>query len=211
MTGATGAAGTTGPTGETGPTGLGSTGSTGMTGERGPTGETGPTGLGATGATGETGYTGATGATGLGDTGPTGVTGPTGPAGGGGGASSRITASVTSASLGVTASATYIITGYKGYALLSIQVDHGAWVTVYSSTAARSADASRSITTDPTPGSGVIAESITTGAATTYFSPALIGYSAEVLPTTDIPIKVYNNSGSTATIIVTVTLIQLEV
>jgi hypothetical protein len=92
-------------------------------------------------------------------------------------------------------------------------VDTGAWVTVYNTTAARSADSSRTITTDPSPGSGVIAESITTGtgASTTFFSPALIGYNAEVPPTTNIPIKVYNNSGSTTTITVTVTLIQLEV
>jgi hypothetical protein len=84
---------------------------------------------------------------------------------------------------------------------------------VYNTSTARSADSSRSITTDPSPGSGVIAESITTGAgaSTTYFSPALIGYSAEDPPLTDIPIKVYNNSGSTTTITVTLTLIQLEV
>jgi hypothetical protein len=142
----------------------------------------------------------------LGATGSTGATGATGPA------ASRVTASVTTVSLADAASGTYTITGFKGYALLSLQVDHGAWVTIYMTTAARSADSSRSITTDPTPGSGVIAESITSGAgaSTTYFTPALIGYSAESPPTTNIPIKVYNNSGTTTTITVTLTLIKLE-
>jgi hypothetical protein len=200
-------AGPTGATGGGGGGGGGATGATGATG-LGFTGATGATGLGYTGATGATGlgYTGATGATGLGYTGATGTTGATGPA------ASRVTAPVISASLAAEASGTYTITGFKGYALLSIQVDHGAWVTIYSTTAARSADSSRTITTDPTPGSGVIAESITTGAgsSTTYFTPALIGYSAEAPPITDIPIKVYNNSGSTTTITVTLTLIKLE-
>jgi hypothetical protein len=123
----------------------------------------------------------------------------------------RSTASVTTGALAPGASANVTITGFKGYALLGIQVSLGAWVTVYTSANARSADSTRSISTDPTPGSGVIAESITSSSGTTYFTPAVIGFSNESSPDTNIPIKVYNNSGSTtSTITVTLTLIQLE-
>ena len=131
-------------------------------------------------------------------------------AGGGGGSTSRTTATVTSASLSASSSGTYTITGYKGYALYSIQTSGAAWVSVYNSTASRSADSARAITSDPNPGSGVIAEVITNNASTQYFSPAVIGYSSEAPPSTDIPVKIYNNSSSTQAITVTLTLIQLE-
>ena len=127
------------------------------------------------------------------------------------GLGARLTVSATTASLASGSSGVITASGFKGYALLSIQVSDGAWVTVYTSSAAQSADSSRSISTDPTPGSGVVAESVTTTATTTYFSPAVIGYSSETLPSTNIPLKVYNNSGSTATITVTLTLLKLEV
>jgi hypothetical protein len=129
---------------------------------------------------------------------------------GGGGLVSRSSANVTTSLLTAGSSANATITGFKGYALLSIQTSVAAWVTVYSSTAARTADSTRAITSDPNPGSGVIAEVITTSGTTQYFSPALIGYSSEASPLTDIPIKVYNNGASSAAITVTVTLIQLE-
>jgi len=83
-------------------------------------------------------------------------------------------------------------------------------VVVYSSSAAASADSGRSINTDPTPGSGVIAETITSGSTTTYFSPAVIGYSSESPANTYIPIKVYNNGASSTAITVTINLLQLE-
>ena len=127
------------------------------------------------------------------------------------GLGARLTVSATTASLASGVSGNITASGFKGYALLSIQVSAGAWVTVYTSSAAQSADSSRSISTDPTPGSGVVAEAVTTTATTTYFSPAVIGYSSEAVPTTNVPLKVYNNSGSTATITVTLTLLKLEV
>ena len=107
-------------------------------------------------------------------------------------------------------STTTNIVGYKGYALLSIHTSFAAWVTVYSSTATMAADSGRSIATDPTAGSGVIAETITTGSATTYFSPGVIGYSSESIPTTSIPLKIYNNGTSASVITVTLTLLKLE-
>ena len=94
--------------------------------------------------------------------------------------------------------------------MISIKVSSAAWVTLYSSAAAQTADAARLITTDPTPGSGVIAEAITTSSGTTYFSPAIIGYNSETVPTTNIPVKIYNNGNTTNAITVTLTLLKLE-
>jgi len=125
-------------------------------------------------------------------------------------AASRTSVSVTTSSIAAGSSANYTITGYKGYMLYSIQTSYGAWVTVYSSTAARTSDASRAITTDPTPGSGVIAEMISTTGTTQYFSPAIVGYSSEATPTTSIPLKIYNNGASASVITVTLTILQTE-
>ena len=66
----------------------------------------------------------------------------------------------------------------KGYVLYKIQVSTGSWVTLSGNTTLANIDFARSISTDPAPGSGVIAESITagTGANVTYFTPAVFGY-----------------------------------
>ena len=119
------------------------------------------------------------------------------------------TVSTTTATLTNASSATATVTMGKGYILQSIQVSAGAWVTVYSSTSAQSNDSTRSITTDPTPGSGVIAEAITTTATTTYFSPAVFGYNNDGTVTTNAYLKIYNNSGSSAAITVTLTYLRL--
>jgi len=131
--------------------------------------------------------------------------------GSGGTLSSRTTRSVTTASIANGASTDATITGFKGYALMSIQTSAAAWVTVDTSAATRTADASRAITDDPVPGSGVIAEVITTGSQTQVFTPGVFGYNDETVPTTDILIKVVNRSGSAAAITVTLKLLELEV
>jgi hypothetical protein len=130
--------------------------------------------------------------------------------GGSGSMASRTTAAGTTASVGDGIAVPLTITGFKGYALLSIQTSAAAWVTVYSSAAARTADATRTITTDPQPGTGVVAEVITTGAQTQKFAPATIGYSDEATPDNNIQLKVVNRSGSASAITVTLKLIQLE-
>jgi hypothetical protein len=131
--------------------------------------------------------------------------------GGGIGLSSRTTKVGTTSSLADDASADLNITNaFKGYALLAIETDRAAWIRVYTHASARSADASRTQATDPDPGSGVIAEVITTGAGIVQISPGTIGYSFEGTPGTTIPCRVTNLSGSTATVEVTLTVIQLE-
>jgi hypothetical protein len=128
----------------------------------------------------------------------------------GGSAASRGTATGTSASLANAATGNIDITGFKGYVLLKIETDRAAWVRLYTSAAARTADASRTQGTDPGPNDGVIAEAVTTGAQTVVFSPATFGFNDEGTPTTNIPVAVTNNSGSTSTVQVTLTLIQME-
>ena len=125
--------------------------------------------------------------------------------------SSRATVSTTTASLANAGSAIATVTAAKGYALYSIQVSAGAWVTVYTSSTAQSSDSSRTITTDPTPGSGVVAESITTTGTTTYFTPAVIGFNADGSLSSNMYLKIVNNSGATGAITVTITYLKLEV
>jgi hypothetical protein len=120
----------------------------------------------------------------------------------------RSTSSVTSSALANGASGTFTMVGFKGYILYSIQISHAAWVVLYTSSAARTADSARAETTDPLPNAGVVAEAITTGAETIIISPAVVGFNSAGL--TDIPIKITNKSGSTQSITVILTLLKME-
>ena len=130
--------------------------------------------------------------------------------GGGGGLQSRATANASTSSIGVGSSANITINAAKTYALQKIQTSAAAWVTVYTDTTSRTNDASRGETTDPTPGSGVIAEVITSGATTQILSPGVIGYNNDGTPSSNVYLKVVNKSGSTQAITVTLHYLQLE-
>lgn len=129
---------------------------------------------------------------------------------GGGGAATRSTANATTSSIADGSSANITITGAKSYNLMSIETSAAAWVTIYTSSAARTADASRTQNTDPLPGSGVIAEVITGSATTQKITPGLIGFNDESPVTDNIYAKVENQSGSTAAITVTLSFLILE-
>lgn len=122
----------------------------------------------------------------------------------------RGTANASTASIADGASDNITITGAKSYMLMSIETSAAAWVTIYTSAAARTADASRTQNTDPLPGSGVIAEVITGSATTQKITPGLLGFNDESPVTTNIYAKVENQSGSTAAITVTLSLLILE-
>jgi len=127
------------------------------------------------------------------------------------GLSSRTTASATTGALVVGGTGNISITGFKTYALLGITVGIPAWVRLYTSAAARTADASRLETEDPQPGSGIIAETITTSNnQTVIFTPATIGFNADNPAATTIYASVKNKGTGLATIQVTLTLLQLE-
>ena len=137
-----------------------------------------------------------------------GLTGISG--GGGGGLPSRSTATSTTGSLAATAQADLDITGFKSYTLLTITTDKAARVRLYVNAATRTADAARAEGVDPTSDAGVIAEVITTGAETVIISPGAYGFNLESSPTTNIPCRVTNKSGSTGTVQVDVNILQLE-
>lgn len=131
-------------------------------------------------------------------------------AGGGGSLPTRSNAAGTATSVANDVIVDLDITGFKSYNLMSITTSAAAWVRIYATNAARSADNSRNELTDPAPDAGVIAEVITTGAQTVMISPGAIGYNLEATPTTNIPVKITNKSGSAAAITVTLNVLQLE-
>jgi ethanolamine utilization protein EutA (predicted chaperonin) len=94
--------------------------------------------------------------------------------------------------------------------LFKIQTSASAWVTLYTDTSSRTADSTRLQTVDPLPGSGVIAEVITAGAEIIVISPGTIGFNNEVVPTSNIPIKIVNKGAVPAAITITLTLVKIE-
>lgn len=130
--------------------------------------------------------------------------------GGGSGLQTRTSPSGVTASIADGITTDIDITGFKTYTLMSIETSAAAWVRIYATNSARTADNSRGETTDPAPDAGVIAEVITTGAETVLISPGAIGFNMESTPTTNIPVKVTNKSGSSAAITVTLQVLQLE-
>lgn len=107
-------------------------------------------------------------------------------------------------------SANTSINVYKGYILYKIQTSVAAWVRIYTDIASRNSDYSRSETTDPTPGSGVVAEVITTGSQTVLITPGTYGFNNESPVSNVIPLLITNKSGSNNTVTVTLTALQVE-
>lgn len=124
----------------------------------------------------------------------------------------RTDKSATTSSTAAGASVDLSITAFKSYNLLKIAIDHPAWVVLYVDAASRTADSSRAEGTDPTPGSGVIAEVITSqaGASTFLFSPGIFGWNNDSTPATTVYAKVKNKDSVSRDITVTLTVIQAE-
>ncbi len=129
------------------------------------------------------------------------------------GLGSRQTAQGTTGSINNNQKLDIPITVAKTYALLSVEVSHPAWVTIYTDNVSRTNDASRAETTDPLPGSGVIAEIITNEAVVQPITPGTIGYNRGNPVNAQAYLKVVNKSGATIPggITVTLTYVQLEV
>lgn len=95
--------------------------------------------------------------------------------------------------------------------LIYLQTDFAAWVVLYADAAARAADAGRSSGTDPLPGSGVLAEFITTVSALIInASPPPVLSNEESSPTTSLPIRVTNLSLTTQVTNVTIKTVPME-
>ena len=128
----------------------------------------------------------------------------------GSGLQSRATGAATASGLANNASSNITITAAKTYALHKIQTSHAAWVVLYTDSTSRTNDASRTETTDPTPGSGVIAEVITSDGATQPITPGTIGWNNDGTPSTNAYVKVVNKSGSSVDLTVTLHFVALE-
>lgn len=103
------------------------------------------------------------------------------------------------------------ITGFKSYALMKVGLSTAGWLRLYTDSASRAADVTRSQGEDPAPGSGVIAEVITTGISTTQIiSPFVMGGNLDNPADTTIYAAITNLSGSTQAITATLTILQLE-
>ena len=125
---------------------------------------------------------------------------------------SRFSVSNTTGSIGAGTTADITISGAKAYSLLKIDTSHAAWVRLYTDTTSRTNDASRAYTTDPTPGSGVLAEVYTTtsGSNTFKMTPAVTGWNDDGTPSTNIYAKVTNNESTSQDITVSLTILRME-
>jgi hypothetical protein len=94
---------------------------------------------------------------------------------------------------------------------MKVGLSTAGWIRLYTDSASRAADASRSVGIDPTPGSGVIAEVVTTGISTTQIiSPFVMGGNLDNPADTTIYAAITNLSGSTQSITANLTILQLE-
>ena len=128
------------------------------------------------------------------------------------GLSSRGSLSQSTGSIGAGTTTNITITGYKSYMLQKISTSHAAWIRLYTDTTSRTADESREHTTDPLPGSGVIAEvrTTTSGISTFIMSPGVMGWNNDSTPGNNIYARVTNNESGSSDITVTLTALQLE-
>jgi hypothetical protein len=103
------------------------------------------------------------------------------------------------------------VEGFKSYLLSKLVTNYPAWVRIYTDVASRTADASRTEGNDPLPGSGIIAEVITTsGSLTQLITPGVLGFNNDASTTSTIYLAVTNKDVSSRVINVSLTLLQLE-
>ena len=127
------------------------------------------------------------------------------------GGSSRGNVTGTTGSLAQNEIGNITITGHKSYLLLNVALSAAGWIRLYTDSASRTNDASRSVGEDPAPGSGVIAEVVTTASSLTQkISPFVPGGNMDATPSTNIYVAIQNLSSSTQTITATLTILKLE-
>lgn len=123
----------------------------------------------------------------------------------------RQTANYTTASLAQNAAETGTITMAKSYRVLHITTSRPAWVELYTTAAAMSADASRTVDTDPGANAGLMLEYVTaTGMLAAPLSPLVDGYNDEASPSSAISIRVTNLDSSSGTVSVDLIWIRTE-
>ena len=131
--------------------------------------------------------------------------------GSGGGAQSRTIVSGVTTSIPTLGIGNTDIIGQKSYALMKVGLSTTGWIRLYTDSTSRSNDVSRSVGEDPAPGSGVIAEVVTTGISTQQMiTPFAMGGNMDEPVTNKIYVAIQNLSGSTQTITANLTILQLE-
>ena len=128
-----------------------------------------------------------------------------------GGSTSRGVVSGTTGSLAQSAIGNITITGHKSYLLMNVGLSTAGWFRLYTDSASRTADATRSVGEDPIAGSGVIAEVVTTGLSTSIkVSPFVPGGNMDSTPSTNMYVAIKNLSSTTQAITANLTILKLE-
>jgi len=127
------------------------------------------------------------------------------------GASTIEDINVTSSSIAAGADGNAVLTnGYKAYTLFKIKASVASWVRVYCDAAKRTADASRSLGNDPLPGSGVIAEVLTsTTDEEILITPGIMGFNNDNPRENKIYLAINNRTGSATAVTVTLTVLKI--
>ena len=124
---------------------------------------------------------------------------------------SRTVVSGTTGSLANNAIGNISITGFKSYLLMNVGLSTAGWFRLYTDSASRTADASRSVGEDPAAGSGVIAEVVTTGISTSIkISPFVPGGNMDSTPSTTMYVAIKNLSSTSQAITANLTILKLE-
>jgi len=136
--------------------------------------------------------------------GATGVTGATGTS-----TFTRQSVSVTTASLAPGAIEQDTVTMAKSANIFSVSCNNSAWVRIYCTSAARTADLGRSILNDPVPGSGCIFDGSTSSVITC--SPVPNFYNLDATPNTNCYLSIMNLGSTTTSITTIITFVPEEV
>ena len=129
----------------------------------------------------------------------------------GGSLQSRTVVSTSTTSLADDAVGFASVTAFKSYAIMKVGLSTEAWIRLYTDSTSRDNDVNRGIGEDPTPGSGVIAEVVTTGISTQQMiTPFAMGGNMDDPVSDTLYVSIKNLSGSTQSITANLTILQLE-
>ena len=94
---------------------------------------------------------------------------------------------------------------------MKVGLSTNSWFRLYTDSTSRANDSSRSVGEDPTAGSGIIAEIVTTGVSTTQIiSPFILGGNLNDPADNNMYVSIKNLSGVTTTITAELTILKLE-
>lgn len=94
---------------------------------------------------------------------------------------------------------------------ISVTISHAAWLTIYTNTASRTADATRLEGDDPTPGSGVLLEVITTATKLSVpVTPSAAYFNSETTPLPELYAKIVNKSGAARALTITLQVMPIQ-